>query len=208
MLFSCNTASGLEGVRSGGSSLVTMMQPTHLRQLYDLTQGRTVHGANYVAMKTDGDVQLRARRLTQEAWWALVAMTILSLIATLYVRPQVIDNFKLRVWGWIIPLMVVVSLIAMLYFRARGKDRAVFLSSTGYIVSMLGGAAFAMYPYLLPATTDPSYSLTIFNSKTGDYSMRVGLVWWLVGITLAIAYFVFLYRFFRGKVTLEDTEGY
>jgi hypothetical protein len=38
--------------------------------------------------------------------------------------------------------------------------------------------------------------------------MRVGLVRWLVGITLAIGYFVFLYRFFRGKVSLEDTEGY
>ena len=96
----------------------------------------------------------------------------------------------------------------MLYFRAKGNDRAVFLSSTGYIVAMLGGAAFAMYPYLLPASTDPSYSLTIFNAKTGDYSMRVGLVWWLVGITLAIGYFVFLYRFFRGKVSLEDKEGY
>lgn len=168
----------------------------------------TVHGANYVALKTEGAVQLRARRLSQKGWWALVAMTILSLIATLYIRPQVIDNFKLRGWGWIIPLMVVATLISMLYFRTKGKDRAAFLSSTGYIVAMLGGAAFAMYPYLLPATTDPSYSLTIFNSKTGDYSMRVGLVWWLVGIILAIGYFVFLYRFFRGKVTLEDTEGY
>jgi len=120
----------------------------------------------------------------------------------------VMDNYKLRVWGWIIPLLVVVTLISMFYFRAKGNDRAVFLSSTGYIVAMLGGAAFAMYPYLLPASSDPAYSLTIFNAKTGDYSMRVGLVWWLVGIALAIGYFVFLYRFFRGKVSLEDKEGY
>jgi cytochrome bd ubiquinol oxidase subunit II len=167
-----------------------------------------VHGANYLAMKTDGEVQLRARRLARKGWWALLVMTILSLIATLYVRPQVIDNFKLRGWGWFIPVMVVATLSSMLYFHAKGKDRAVFLSSTGYIASMLGGAAFAMYPYLLPASTDPGYSLTIFNSKTGDYSMRVGLVWWLVGITLATAYFVFLYRFFRGKVSLDNTEGY
>jgi cytochrome d ubiquinol oxidase subunit II len=153
-------------------------------------------------------VQLRARRLTQKGWWALTLMTVLSLLATLYIRPQVMDNFNLRVWGWIIPLLVVVTLISMFYFRAKGNDRAVFLSSTGYIVAMLGGAAFAMYPYLLPASSDPAYSLTIFNAKTGDYSMRVGLVWWLVGIALAIGYFVFLYRFFRGKVSLEDKEGY
>ena len=168
----------------------------------------TVHGANYAAMKTDGSIQLRARRLRRKGWWVLIAMTILSLVATLYVRAQVIDNFKLHVWGWIFPLIVVVALGAMFYFSGRDNDGCAFLSSTAYIIGMLGGAAFAMYPYLLPATTNPSYSLTIFNAKTGDYSMRVGLVWWLVGITLAIGYFVFLYRFFRGKVRSENAEGY
>jgi cytochrome d ubiquinol oxidase subunit II len=138
----------------------------------------------------------------------MVLMTIVSLGATLYIRPHLLDNFRLRIWGWIIPAGVVAALFSMFYFHAKRRDKASFLSSTAYIVSMLGGAAFAMHPYLLPATTDPSYSLTIFNTRTGDYSMSVGLLWWLVGITLAIAYFIFLYRFFRGKVTLEDTEGY
>jgi cytochrome bd-type quinol oxidase subunit 2 len=54
------------------------------------------------------------------------------------------------------------------------------------------------------ATTDPSYGLTVYNSQTGAYSMTVGLVWWLVGVALAVGYFVFLYRSFRGKVRLGD----
>lgn len=65
---------------------------------------------------------------------------------------------------------------------------------------MLTGAAFMMYPLLLPASTNPSYSLTIHNAKTGAYSLTVGLVWWLIGIALAVGYFAFLYRSFRGKV--------
>jgi cytochrome d ubiquinol oxidase subunit II len=73
---------------------------------------------------------------------------------------------------------------------------------------MLGGAAFAVYPVLLPATTDPSYSLTIYNAKTGDYSLAVGLIWWGIGIALAIAYFTFVYRSFKGKVTLSESDGY
>jgi cytochrome d ubiquinol oxidase subunit II len=167
-----------------------------------------VHGAHWVAMKTDGEINARARRLAGRAWWALVLLTILSLVATLYIRPQLVDNFRLRPWGWIIPIVVAGSLVGMQYLRARGRDLQAFLASTLYIISMLGGAAFAMYPYLLPATTDPTLSLTIYNSKTGPYSLSVGLIWWLIGITLAIGYFIFLYRFFRGKVTLKETEGY
>jgi cytochrome d ubiquinol oxidase subunit II len=96
----------------------------------------------------------------------------------------------------------------MRFFLAKGQELAAFLSSTAYIAGMLGGAAFAMYPYLLPASTNPSYSLTIYNAKTGAYSLAVGLIWWVIGIALAIGYFIFLYRSFRGKVSLNEQGGY
>jgi cytochrome d ubiquinol oxidase subunit II len=165
-----------------------------------------VHGAHYVAMKTEGPVNARSRRVAAIGWYALAALTAASLAATLYVRPQVLDNFEARPWGWIIPAGVLVALVAAFFYRAKGHDGGAFFASTAYIVGMLGGAAFALHPYLLPASTDPSYGLTIYNARTGDYSMRVGLVWWLVGMTLAIGYFVFLYRSFRGKVVLEEHE--
>ena len=168
----------------------------------------TVHGAHWVAMKTEGDLNLRARRVASVIWWPLVLITILSLIATLYVRPQVLENFRLRAWGWLIPAAVVASLALMWYFHTKRRDVAAFLASTVYILAMLGGAAFALHPYLLPASTDPANSLTIYNSSTGAYSLRVGLVWWLVGMALAVGYFIFLYRFFWGKVRLEEHEGY
>ena len=167
----------------------------------------TVHGANYVALKTEGDVNARSRRVASIGWIALFVFTILSLVATLYVRPQVTDNFRLRAWGWLIPLVVIASLISIRAFLARGNDLAAFLASAAYIVGMLGGAAFAMYPNLLPASTDTAFSLTIYNAKTGPYSLSVGLIWWGLGIALAIGYFTFLYRSFAGKVTAEG-EGY
>ena len=167
----------------------------------------TVHGAHYIALKTEGDVHERSQRIASKAWWLLVLMTILSLAATVYVRPQVLDNFRVRPWGWAIPIVVLVSLPLMRKFVNSGKFLAAFFASTGYIAAMLGGAAFAMYPYLLPASTNPAYSLTIYNAKTGAYSLSVGLIWWIFGMVLAIAYFTFLYRSFRGKVQL-DQEGY
>lgn len=167
-----------------------------------------VHGAHYVAMKTEGNVNARARRVAGVGWFALVLLTITSLGATLYIRPQVLDNFRAYWWSWIIPALVMSSLIQMQFFRSHGRDLHAFLSSTAYIVGMLGGAAVALYPRLLPASTNESYSLTIYNARTGVYSLSVGLVWWLIGITLAVGYFVFLYRSFRGKVSLSENAGY
>jgi cytochrome d ubiquinol oxidase subunit II len=167
-----------------------------------------LHGAHYLAMKTEGDVQARARRFAGPGWAALVLLTAASLAATLAVRPGVLDNFRADPWGWIIPLGVLGSLIAMPLYRRRGSDRAAFLASTAFIACMLGGAAFALYPYLLPASTNPAWGLTVHNARTGDYSLRVGLIWWGLGVVLAVGYFTFLYRSFRGKVALHEGEGY
>lgn len=167
----------------------------------------TVHGAHYIALKTEGELHARSQRVALNAWWLLALMTVLSLAATLYVRPQVLDNFRLRFWGWIIPVVVVLSLALMRMFVGKGQFFPAFLASTAYITAMLGGAAFALYPTLLPAVTDPAYSLTIYNSKTGAYSLSVGLIWWIVGMILAVGYFTFVYRSFRGKVQL-DQKGY
>ena len=167
----------------------------------------SVHGAHWLALKTDGDIRARALRVAGAGWWLLLLLTLLSLVASVYVRPQVLDNYSAHLWGWVIPGAVVTSLACMRLFRARGRDRAAFLSSTAYITAMLGGAAFALYPVLLPSSTDPALSLTIDNAKTGRYSLGVGLIWWLVGTALAVGYFAFLYRFFRGRVSAEEGAG-
>jgi cytochrome d ubiquinol oxidase subunit II len=61
-----------------------------------------------------------------------------------------------------------------------------------------------LYPNVLPASTDPNLSLTIYNTATGPHGMQVGLVWWVLGMILATVYFVFIYRMFRGKVRVEE----
>ena len=69
---------------------------------------------------------------------------------------------------------------------------------------MLVGAAFALYPVVLPASTNPEYSLTIYNTAAGHHGLVVGIGWWSLAAALAIAYFVFLYRMFKGKVQVEQ----
>jgi cytochrome d ubiquinol oxidase subunit II len=167
----------------------------------------TVHGALYIALKTEREVNRRARALAVLLWPLQLVLTFASLVATYFVRPTVMHNYTLYPVGFLIPLLVFSSLIVMLWATRTEKEKPAFLASCLYITGMLVGAVFALYPIVLPASTDPSYSLTISNSAAGRHGLMVGLVWWTIGIVLALGYFVFVYRMFRGKVQL-DGAGY
>lgn len=164
----------------------------------------TVHGCLYLANKTDGELNGRARRVAFSLWPVLALLTGASLIATLYVQPGVLQNYFKWPVGFLIPVVVVGSLLLTFFSIRKKNDKAAFLGSCGYIVGMLVGAAFGLYPNVLPASTDPSYSLTIYNTATGAHGMAVGFVWWSIGMVIALGYFVFLYRMFRGKVNLAE----
>ena len=68
---------------------------------------------------------------------------------------------------------------------------------------MLAGACWALYPTLLPATTGAARDITLAARSPVRTRLAVGLVWWLFGMSLAIAYIVFVYTRFRGKVDLH-----
>ena len=167
----------------------------------------TAHGALYIAAKTEGDLNLRSRTTAKYAWPLQLALTVAALVATVSIRPGVLDNYKHHAVGFVIPVVVFGSLAGMMHGILKRADHLAFLASCTYIVGMLVGAAFALYPVLLPASTDPARSITIYNAAAGRHGLSVGLVWWILGMILALGYFFFVYRMFRGKVRLEG-EGY
>ena len=89
----------------------------------------------------------------------------------------------------------------------RGNERNSFLASCVYLLGMLTSVVFGVYPMVLPAR-NPAYSLTIRNAKAGAYGLKIGLIWWVIGMLLAAGYFTYVYRTFAGKVTADsDTHG-
>jgi cytochrome bd ubiquinol oxidase subunit II len=165
-----------------------------------------VHGANFIAVKTEHDLHVRALRIARFGWIATVLLTALTTVMTFYLRPGMLSNFAEHPWGVVLPALALGGLAGTGYFNFRGRDRAVFLASSAYILGMLTSTVFAVYPEVLPAV-DPANSLTIYNASASPYGLAVGLIWWTIGIALAAVYFVLIYRLFRGKVRLED-EGY
>jgi len=125
------------------------------------------------------------------------------LLATYFVRPRLMHNYGEHPIGMLVPIAVVAGLVLIIWAAPKSKDKLAFAGSILYIASMLVGAVFALYPVVLPASTNPDYSLTIYNSAAGHHGLVVGITWWSIGAVLALGYFVFIYRMFRGKVQLE-----
>src|SRR5271157_4692688 len=169
----------------------------------------TIHGANYVALKTTGELNLRARRAAASLFPFLVLLTVGSLAATLSIRPSLLENYQRAPVLYLIPALVAASLLGMWRLGRGGHERGAFLCSCSYLVFMLAGAAAALYPNLLVSTTDPARNITIHNAHSGEHSLEVGLVWWTLGMAVATGYFVFVYRMFRGKIAPGgDGHGY
>jgi cytochrome bd ubiquinol oxidase subunit II len=165
-----------------------------------------VHGSNFIALKTDGDLNARSRKISRRFTYATAALTVLATAFTFWVSPWMLESFNERPYGYVLPLVAIAGLAGMVLFNLTNDDRAAFLSSGAYIIGMLTSTVFGVYPKVLPAV-DPANSLTIYNASASQYGLAVGLVWWSIGMVLAAVYFVVIYRLFRGKVNLED-EGY
>jgi cytochrome bd ubiquinol oxidase subunit II len=163
----------------------------------------TAHGALYITLKNDGELNARAHKIAVAIWPVQLAVTLLSLAATWFVRPSIKENYLAYPMGFVIPLIVFGSLMMILVAARRGKEIHAFLASCIYITGMLVGAVFALYPVVLPASTDTAYNLTIYNSAAGHHGLAVGLVWWSLGMVLTLGYFFYVYRMYRGKVQLE-----
>jgi cytochrome bd ubiquinol oxidase subunit II len=166
----------------------------------------TMHGALWVNLKTTGAMQQRARRTATVAWMAVAALTVTITVATFLIQPQVPASYAQRPWGWVLPALALAGLAGVILMLRKSELKA-FLASALYIIGMLTSVVFGVFPYVLPSSGDPQLGLTIYNASAPEYGLRVGLAWFLPGMLITAAYFIFVYRRFAGKVT-ADSAGY
>jgi cytochrome d ubiquinol oxidase subunit II len=166
----------------------------------------TLHGALWLALKTSGDLEQRARRIVTPLWLVLAVLTIVSLIATIAVRPATLNNYFNVPLTFIIPVGVIASLAGVWLLNRKSQPLKAFLCSCLYLFFMLAGACWGLYPTLLPATTGDDRSITLAGALSGPHTLAVGLAWWLFGMALAVCYIVFVYSRFKGKVDISSSS--
>ena len=171
-----------------------------------------VHGALWVAYKCENEVAARARHIARVGAWGILFVTALVTLVTLRIQPQILANLTGHLWGFVFPAIALARFVGIFLFSGGQitpqVERRAFLSSSAYLLGMLTSAAFGLYPYVLPARGGPALSLSIYNARTSDHGLLVGLAWWIVGMILAAVYSIFLYRRFAGKVRSDESHGY
>jgi len=163
----------------------------------------SLHGALYLAIKTDGTLQRRTRTMASRLWIVVGVLTLVSLPATIIARPDVLANYRSYPVLFVIPVGVLFALIGIPHYLRQQRDGKAFLCSCLYLSCMLLGAAIALYPRLLPSSNNPGRDITVEKALAGPHTLRIGLLWWAFGMCLALTYFIIVYRMFRGKVRLE-----
>jgi cytochrome d ubiquinol oxidase subunit II len=162
----------------------------------------TMHGALWVALKTEGPVEERARRLARGVWWVLLPAVVTITLASFRIQSHLAESFAAHPWGYVFPALAVSGLLGVQWRDRARSGLDAFLASGAYIIGMLTSVVFGVYPYVLPSSGDPGLSLTIFNAAAPLYGLRIGLFWFIPGMLLATGYFVYTYRSFSGKVTM------
>jgi cytochrome d ubiquinol oxidase subunit II len=153
-----------------------------------------MHGALWVATRSDGALQARTRSLAGTAWLVVVVLSGILLLILPVLLPHFGRRYAARPWGLAFPILAVASLVGIGVSSRRARDSAAFLYSCIYIVSMLAAAAFGHYPYLLPEISNDAGGLTIFNASTSVEGLSIALYWFIPGMMLVTSYFVFAYR--------------
>lgn len=159
-----------------------------------------LHGAAWAALKTEGDLQLRARQFTRVLWPLVIALLAAMVAASFVVRPDFTRNFIAKPWLLLAPLVAIAALAAIRSAQTRRNDRAVFLACATMIAAVVVSVAAGLYPQLLPARPGSAHSgLDIYNSASPPGSLRIALGVYLFGMTLVGIYMVNIYRIWGGK---------
>ncbi len=190
------------------------------------------HGALYLAIKTEGVIQQRARRAASLAAPATAAAFALAGVWLAFgidglrivsmpdpaAEPAVLaktvvsergawlDNYLAHPLLWLLPLGAFAGLALSRVWSGRGRDRLAFAASAFAVSAIILTAASALFPFVLPSSLDPRSSLTLWDATSSHLTLQ--LMFWAVLIFLPIisAYTTWVYRVMRGKVTEKQVE--
>ncbi len=117
-------------------------------------------------------------------------------------------NFHTWPWMWTAPALAIIGAAAahaLLYLKRAG---AAFLASCLTQAGTVLTAGFALFPFLLPSSSDPGHSLTVWDASSSARALLLMLIGVLVFLPVVLAYTGWVFRVLRGTVTLESTHEY
>src|SRR5262249_35096469 len=172
----------LEGVKLDeqgniNESLIDLLSPYALLIGVTAAAMVTLHGAFYLAMKTDGDLRARVRHAIPRAMGVFFVLATASVLATdlsndgKAVRARYVDD----IWPVIVPAAALGALIVSWYMHRTGRDFWAFVGSAATIALLIITGAVGLYPNLLISSINEQYNLTSNNAASESNTLTVML---------------------------------
>lgn len=187
-------------------SLLTLLNPYGLLTGVLFVMLFAVHGSLYAAIKTTGDLAKRAEDMVGRLWGPLLIVAVAFLGYT-YPATHLYDNYLKTPVLLIIPLVAVLSLLLIKTYSVKRQLHMAFLFSCLTITFVCFTGIAGLFPNLIPSSIDPASNLTIINSSSSPYTLKVMAIVAFIFVPIVIAYKIWIYRIFRARVTNEDVLG-
>ena len=190
-------------------------------------------GATYLQMRTVGELHLRARIAAQICALVMMVGFVLAGVWVIYgidgyVVTSVLDhngpsnplvkevshqagawmmNFKNAPILWTIPVLgVVLPLLTILCSRLE-KGAWAFVFSSLTIACVILTAGVAMFPFVMPSSTVPNVSLTMWDATSTLLTLKVMTVAAIIFVPIILAYTTWCYYKMFGRLTKEQIES-
>jgi len=187
----------------------------------------TFHGAIYLVHRTEDEIQRRSRRAALIAGVVMLAGFTLAGIwvmlgnfgyaITSTVNPATVANplaktavqqsgawlanYRAMPWTIVVPALAYIGGIAALWLVSRGRALQAFVASSFAIAGVIGTAGVSMFPFVMPSSSTPSSSLTVWDGVSSPLTLTIMFWSTLILMPFIIVYTGWAYRVMRGKVT-------
>ncbi|WP_417248461.1 cytochrome d ubiquinol oxidase subunit II [Celeribacter sp.] len=188
-----------------------------------------MHGAAWLSLKTEGEVNARARRigtvagLVAAGGYALAGLWLAVGVDGFALTQEVATNgpsnplysevvregswlsaYAARPWIAVAPIMGFVGIALAVAGLRAGREVSTLLWSKLAITGIISSVGLTMFPFILPSTVDPNSSLTVWDASSSHQTLFIMLVCALIFMPIILAYTAWVYKVLWGKVTEAD----
>lgn len=163
-----------------------------------------VHGAIYLTMKTEGRLFQQVTRLLRRSIFFFVGTFVLVTVLSIVNFSHLTDRFLSNPFLFIVPLLAFLSIANVPRLASKGKYVQSFVFSALSISFLLILVAIELYPTIILDRYNPQNTMEIYDAASSDKALGIMLTISAIGLPLVIAYTVFVYRTFWGKVKLDE----
>jgi len=161
-----------------------------------------MHGAIYLYLKTEGEIQERVEKWMWSGFGCFMMLYMLTTIFTFVAVPNAAGNFQKHPWAWVVVVLNVAAIANIPRAIYLGRPGYAFLSSCCTIAAFVFLFSIELMPNLVASSVRPDYSLTIYNAASSAKTLTIMLIIAVLGMPFVLAYTAVIYWVFRGKVQI------